>query len=62
VCSSDLSIFSNEDLPAEEFKDFLNTIDSAPHKPLEEWNGKSYMPLDDALNEKFDINESSTLT
>jgi hypothetical protein len=37
-------------------------MDGAPHKPLEEWNGKSYMPLDEALNEKFDINESSTLT
>ena len=56
------SIFSNEDLPADEFKDFLNTMDGGPLQPMEEWKGKSYMPLDDSLNDKFDINESSTLT
>lgn len=52
------SIFASDEMPAEEFKDYLNEMDNSIPKS----EGKTYMSLDEALQEKFDLNEYSTLT
>jgi hypothetical protein len=45
-------LFKNEELPPEEFEDFLTQLDKQT---------QPYKSLDDALAEKFDINEVTTI-
>lgn len=56
------SILNNDNLPPEEFKDYLSHLDSGLQIPPQEGsNGKTWKSLDDALTDKFDINEVSNM-
>lgn len=54
------SIFFNDDIPAEEFDDFLNNMDKLPKEPQD--GAKPFKSLEEALTEKFDINEFTSMS
>ena len=56
MAPQDGGMLKNDDLPPEEFKDFLSSLD----KLITE-EGKGFKSLDEAMQEKFDINEVTTL-